>query len=451
MDTAAHSSSTLGTSNAIRSKLALMAAAVPRGGALPEHAWLARHRGIIVLLWVHVVALLATGAVLGEPVAVYLLAPGLVAAFTAAAMWGRLRRATRALMATLGLLSSSAILISYFDGLIEAHFHFFITVAVVSLYQCWPPYFLAVGFVLSHHLFFGTVMPLHVYNHHMAIHNPWLFAVVHGVAVLAESVACLVFWRVTEDALDAERANQEALERTNRELTRANVAVSDMVAMLSHDLRTPLTVLIGFSDLALETWPRMTPAQQEEFVRTVSEASNSMHRLLEDTLTASVLDGDGLNPRPVPVPLNKAVREALAGLPRPLPEVHLRGSEDCTALVDRGHLAQVLVNLLTNATKYGGGRLTVTTESDDEHVTVRVADSGRGVPASFIPQLFDRFSRSDQARQGAQKGTGLGLYITRSLLLANGGDITYEPTPGGGATFCLQLPRAARTADLVPL
>lgn len=433
------------------SKSALLAAVVPRGGALPEHAWLARHQGIIVLLWVHVVALVATGAVLDEPLAVYVLAPGLVAAFTAAAMWERLSQTTRALMTTLGLLSSSAILIYYFDGLIEAHFHFFITVAVVSLYQCWPPYFLAVGFVLSHHLVFGTLMPLHVYNHHMAIHNPWLFALVHGVAVLAESVACLVFWRVTEDALDAERANQEALERTNAELTRANVAVSDMVAMLSHDLRTPLTVLIGFSDLALESWPRMTQAQQVEFVRTVSEASNSMHAMLEDTLTASVLDGDGLNPRPVPVPIDKAVREALAALPRPLPDIDLHGLEDCTALVDRGHLAQVLVNLLTNAIKYGGGRLVVSTDSCDEHVTVRVADSGRGVPASFIPQLFDRFSRSDQARQGAQKGTGLGLYITRSLLLANGGDITYEPTPGGGATFCLQLPRAARTADLVAL
>ncbi len=433
------------------SMIAKVVAAVPRGGALPEQAWLARHRGIVVLLWAHVVALLATGAIRDEPVAVYVLAPGLVAAFAAAAMWGRLSRATRALMTTLGLLSSSAILISYFDGLIEAHFHFFITVAVVSLYQCWPPYFLAVGFVLGHHLVFGTLLPLHVYNHHMAIHNPWLFALVHGAAVLAESVACLVFWRVTEDALDAERANQEALERTNAELARANVAVSDMVAMLSHDLRSPLTVLIGFSDLALESWPRMTEAQQVEFVRTVSEASHSMHGLLEATLTASVLDGDGLKPRPVPVPLKNAVQDAFAALPRPLPDIELRGLEDCTALVDRGHLAQVLVNLLTNAIKYGGGPFTVTGECDDDRVTIRVADSGRGVPAAFVPQLFDRFSRSDQARQGAQKGTGLGLYITRSLLVANGGDIKYEPTPGGGATFCLHLPRAARPANLVAL
>lgn len=404
-----------------------------------------------MLLWAHVVTLVLIGAARDEPVAEYVLAPALVAAFTVVAMSERLSRTVRASMTTLGLLSSSAILISYFDGLIEAHFHFFVTVAVVSLYQSWPPYFLAVGFVLGHHLVFGTLMPVHVYNHQMAFHNPWLFAVVHGAAVLAESVACLVFWRVSEDALAAERANQQALERTNAELTKANVAVSDLVAMLSHDLRTPLTVILGYSDMALESWPQMSPSEQLDFVHTVSRAGQSLQQLLQDTLTVSALEGSGLHPRPVPVRIDEAVRRALATLPEPLPDVDLDGLEPVTAVVDRGHLGQVLTNLLTNAMKYGGGRLAVSADACDDEVIVRVADSGQGVPAAFVPKLFDRFSRSDQARQGAQDGTGLGLYITRSLLLANGGDITYEPTPGGGATFCLQLPRAARTADLVAL
>ncbi len=144
-------------------------------------------------------------------------------------------------------LFCSASLIAFFDGLIEAHFHFFIVVAVVSLYQSWGPYLLAIGYVLAHHLGLGTWMPHLVYNHHMAVHNPWLFALVHGGAVVAESAACLIFWRVTEDALDAERANREALERTNGELATANAAVADLVAMLSHDLRTPLTVLLRMS------------------------------------------------------------------------------------------------------------------------------------------------------------------------------------------------------------
>lgn len=279
------------------STLVHLAAAVPHGGALPEQAWAARHRGIIVLLWVHVVALVAIGVVLDESLAIWVLAPGLVAAFTVAAMWERLSQNARASMATLGLLSGSAILIGFFDGLIEAHFHFFIVIAVVSLYQCWRPFFLAVGFVLAHHLVLGTLMPEAVYNHAMAMNDPWLFALVHGGAVVAESVACLVFWGLTEDALTAERANGVALERSNAELTTANSKVADLVAMLSHDLRSPLTVLIGYSKLALETWPEMSQAQQLDFVGRVSRTGHALHTVLEDTLAVSVIDGDGVAPR----------------------------------------------------------------------------------------------------------------------------------------------------------
>jgi signal transduction histidine kinase len=426
-----------------RPLLTILAAAVPRGGALPARAWRARHRGIVVLLWAHVVGLAAIGVAVGEPIVTCVLAPGIVATLTAGAMWGRLSQTVRALMATLGLLSSSAILVHLFDGLIEAHFHFFLTVAVVSLYQSWRPYLLAVGFVLVHHLAFATLIPDHVYNHPMAVHHPWVFALVHGGAILAESVACLVFWRVSEEALDAERVNREALERANVELTRVNSAVADLASTLSHDLRTPLVVLVGRSEWTLETWPDLTEADRLEFVHKVNRAGRRLQAMIEDTLTVSALDGGGVEPRPAPVRVDAAVREVLAALPGPLPEVDLDDLEACTALVDSGHLSQVLTNLLTNAVKYGGSRIAVTTGTDARHVHVRVVDFGAGVPAAFVPRLFDRFSRSEEARGGTQTGTGLGLYISRNLLAANGGDLSYEATPGGGATFCLRLPLAA--------
>lgn len=424
-----------------------LTAALPRGGALPDHAWDARHRGIVALLWMHVVVLVVIGVLRDRPLAACVLAPAVVAACALAASWARLSRMARASMATLGLLASCAILIDDFDGLIEAHFHFFIVIAVVSLYQSWRPYLLGIGFVLTHHLVMGTLMPHRVYNHPMAGHDPWLFALVHGGAILAESVACLVFWRLTEEAVDAERANGEALARTNAELKAANTAVADLVAMLSHDLRVPVTVLIGYSEMALESWPQMTHAEQVEFVRKVGHAGQNLHTMLEDTLAVSAIDGDGVDPRPVPVRVDEAVLEALANLPEPTPEIDLEGLGALTVLVDRSHLGQVLTNLLTNAVKYGDGRLAVSTVSGDDGVRMRITDSGPGVPPAFVPQLFDRYTRSDEARQGAQKGTGLGLYITRTLLLANGGDITYEATPGGGATFCVQLPRAGTTGE----
>lgn len=427
---------------------AAVRAALPRGGALPERSWRARHRGICVLLCLHVISLAVIGLMLQESLAALLYGPGLIAAFTVASMWDTRSHSFRSTMATLGLLASSAILIDYYHGLIEAHFHFFISIVVVSLYQVWGPYLLAVGFVLVHHVVLGTLAPDMVYNHHMAIENPWLFALVHGTAVLAESAACLVFWRVTEDALGAERAVGDALAQSNAELTHANRAVADLVAMLSHDLRVPLSVVIGYSEMALESWPKMSEEEQMDFVRKVSKAGLALHAMLDDTLTVSALDADGVEPRCVPVRVDQAVREAITNLPGEVP-ADLDLLEPATAVVDRGHLDQILTNLLTNAAKYGAGAFAVSSREDGDSVTLRISDSGPGVPSDFVPRLFDRFTRSDDARAGSQKGTGLGLYITRSLLTANAGAIHYELTTGGGSIFCVELPRFRDPSELV--
>lgn len=430
-------------------RFAAIAAAMPRGGALPDPVWRGRHRAILWLLRAHVVALALIGVAVREPLLSYVLSVSTVGVVTLAASWTRLSQATRALMATLGLLASSAVLINFFDGLIEAHFHFFVTIAVISLYQSWRPYLFAVIYVLAHHLILGTVLPDRVYNHAAAHHHPWLFAFVHGGAILAESLACLAFWRVTEDALEAERATHEDLAQANVELNRANVAVADLVAMLSHDLRVPLTVLIGYSEMALESWSQMSKSEQMDFVGKVNGVGHNLRTMLEDTLAVSTIDGEGVDPRPVPIRIDEAVRETLASLPEPRPEVDVAGLVPLTVMVDHGHLAQVLTNLLTNAMKYGGGRLAISSAPDEDVVLVRISDSGPGVPDEFVPDLFDRFSRSEEARAGRQKGTGLGLYISKSLMEANEADISYEPTPGGGATFVLRLPRAVRPAALL--
>lgn len=426
--------------------LASINAVLPRGGELPEQVWQARHRGICLLLWAHVVGLALVAIWQGAPRGDIWLQSVSIASFSLAAMWGSRGRGFRSSMAVLGLLSSSAVLIDTFDGLIEAHFHFFVTIVVVSLYQAWLPYLLAVSYVLLHHVVLGTLIPGDVYNHHQAIEQPWLFAAVHASAVLAESVACLVFWRATENAIDAERVIGDELAASNAELTRANLAVSDLVAMLSHDLRVPLSVLIGYSEMALESWPEMGDEAKADYLRRVSKAAKTMHALLDDTLTVTALDSDGVEPRSVPVRIDKAVREMVGSLPHE-DRVDLTGLAPSRAVVDRGHLDQVLTNLLTNAHKYGGDVVTVTTDEVLDEVVLRVSDSGAGVPTSFVPQLFHRFTRSESARAGAQKGTDLGLYITRTLLVANGGEIHYEPAIGGGSTFGVVLPRYRRPSD----
>jgi len=196
--------------------------ALPRGGSLPENSWRRRHRSICALLWLHVPLLLFYGAsVSGQSLGHTVLESGIVALLALAASLPNPKRNQRAVMATLGLMSCSAILTHFSHGLIEMHFHFFVMLVVVSLYQSWVPFLVALGYVVTHHGLFGWLDPSSVFNHPAAIANPWKWALVHGLFILGESVACLVAWRLNEDALEGERAARGALEKANVDLAEA--------------------------------------------------------------------------------------------------------------------------------------------------------------------------------------------------------------------------------------
>lgn len=196
-------------------------AVLPRGSSLPEASWRSRHRGITALLWAHVITLPLIGVWRGQPPGQALLETAVVAVFAVCACVGRLSETTRSAMTTIGLVSCSAILVQFFHGLIEMHFHFFVMIAVVALYQAWWPYLLAIGFVLLQHTIFGMLVPHLVYAHMDAQTHPWTWALIHGGFILAESVACLMYWRISEDALDREREARAGLEKAHHDLTQA--------------------------------------------------------------------------------------------------------------------------------------------------------------------------------------------------------------------------------------
>jgi signal transduction histidine kinase len=421
---------------------------LPRGGQLPEASWNSRHRAITALLWVHVAVLPLIGIWQGQETPHALLDLALVAGFAVAATLPGAPRAVRASLTTLGLMMSSATLVHFFDGLIEAHFHFFVVIAVVSLYQSWAPYLLAVSFVLLHHGVLGTLAPSQVFNHTAAIDRPFLFAAVHGGFVLAESIACLAYWRASEEALAAERHERAEAEAAGAALAKANTEISDLVAMLSHDLRTPLAVVNGFTALLQEQWPRLTDDKRDELFRRVTGASRSLQSMLDDALNVTALDSDGLKPEPQAVRLDEAVRDVLHLLADPLPDADLDDLRPVVAYVDPGHLHQVLANLFTNAGKYGAPPYRVVTEDLGHRATVTVVDNGPGVPDDFVQRLFERFARADSHRTGEHKGTGLGLYISRRLAIANAGELRHHRPGGRGAAFILDLPVA--TVPVLP-
>ena len=179
-------------------RLHALADALPHGLPLSDERWEARHRGIAVLLWLHVPALLVMGFLTGRG----FLHTGLDVlpiALCAAIAMGPGSRHLRSAMTTLGLVVASAVLVHLSGGNIEMHFHFFVVVGVITLYQDWVPFGLALLFVVLHHGVVGVLAPSAVYNHPSGLRQPWLWAGIHGAFVLAASVAHILAWRLNED------------------------------------------------------------------------------------------------------------------------------------------------------------------------------------------------------------------------------------------------------------
>jgi diguanylate cyclase (GGDEF)-like protein/PAS domain S-box-containing protein len=169
---------------------------LPSGRTLPAAEWQRRHHGILTVLWVLALVLPLYGVVRGQGESHDLLAGAALLAIAAAASAPRVRRAFSSALASLGLCGASALAVDFSGGAIEAHFMFFVMIIVVSLYEDWRPFLVAVAFVVVHHLAAGIVARGSVYDH---AGNPWMLAAVHGGFVLAASIAAVVSWRMNED------------------------------------------------------------------------------------------------------------------------------------------------------------------------------------------------------------------------------------------------------------
>jgi len=161
--------------------------------------WRRRHRGIVLLLAAHIPALFLLGVFTNHGALHTAVDVTPVAVLAVVAALGTFSPTTRAVLATLGLVTCSALAVHFSNGTIEMHFHFFVVVGVISLYQDWTPFGAAIVFVVLHHGIMGVAAPRSVYDHQSAIDHPWLWAAIHGGFVLAASVAHVLAWRLNEE------------------------------------------------------------------------------------------------------------------------------------------------------------------------------------------------------------------------------------------------------------
>ena len=258
----------------------------------------------------------------------------------------------------------------------------------------------------------------------------------------AEAIAERVTADLYATSRQLEHVNEELL-RTNDEVQAANQTMRDFVAVASHDLRSPLTAILGFATALSQFWGQFDDAQKLDFIASIQRQGENLAHIIEDLLTVSKIEAGALEVHPEVVRLRESIAAATETFQARLAEIEITAPPDLAALVDRDHLRRILVNFVGNALKYGVAPVAVEARGHDEWVEIRVRDCGSGVPEEFRPRLFGRFARSDAAKASSVAGTGLGLSIVRGLARANGGDVWYEPNVPHGSLFGVRLPAAA--------
>jgi len=246
------------------------------------------------------------------------------------------------------------------------------------------------------------------------------------------------------------------LARTNAELAKLNEQKNRFVGMAAHDLRSPLGVILTYSEfLEIEAGPVLSE-EQREFVSTIKTTSEFMLRLVSDLLDVSSIESGQLTLDLRPVDLAELVRRHVAlnrvlATPKAIAVECEPPSALPTVLADAGKLEQVLNNLIGNAVKFShrDTRVIARVTSADGFATVAVQDQGQGIPAAELPRLFKVFGKSSVRSTAGEPSTGLGLAICRRIIESHGGRIGVESTVGRGSTFFFTLPLAVAPGGAV--
>ncbi|MEV4705358.1 HAMP domain-containing sensor histidine kinase [Actinoplanes sp. NPDC049316] len=218
------------------------------------------------------------------------------------------------------------------------------------------------------------------------------------------------------------------------------------VAVTSHELRTPVTVIKGYADTLTNHWESLGEEGRREAVRVVGARAGELARLVDRLLSATSDDGGIGGSPPGPFDLVDALRAAMGELPEDLRRrlVADLPAELPKAFGDRESLATILTELATNADKYSpdGTEVTVTAAADDTTVTFRVADRGIGVRPEHVERAFERYWQGEPDDDGRNPGAGLGLYLVRRIVERQRGWVSLRPRAGGGTVAEVSLPRA---------
>lgn len=242
----------------------------------------------------------------------------------------------------------------------------------------------------------------------------------------------------------AKAQQYEELQRALEELRRVDRLKDDFLSIASHELRTPIAVVHGIAATLYARGDELAPSQIVELRRTLFEQSIRLRELTEQLLDLSRLDSGTIRVEPRTFKPRQAVESLLPRIaPDRAGEVRVEIDPLAELVSDSHAFDRVVGNLIGNALKYGEPPVLVSGRAEAGRFCIAVEDRGPGVPRAFVPHLFERFTRSDEARRSAG-GAGLGLAIAHEFADAVGAELGYEPAEPSGARFVFNLPLAAR-------
>ncbi|MCD2196855.1 ATP-binding protein [Actinomycetospora endophytica] len=411
---------------------------------LSDAEWRRRHHFLLWVLGLHIPFLAVFGLAMGWSVLVVGAIAGYLALIVLAAALVR-RRHPASWLVTLGLTSCSVALVCLSHGAIEAHFHFFVIVGFLALYQDWFPFLWNIAFTVVSHGVGAAFAPDLIFDHHAGQTYPWLWALIHGVSVLAACVGVLVFWRFSEDV---------QIQRTEltRRLTEAELNkkqfTSDLLLNLARRNQSMFARQLEIIN-DLEDKERDPDVLGDLF--RLDHLATRVRRNAENLLVLS-----GEQPARVwsePVPLRDVVRAAIAeteDLDRVVFSVDEHLEIVGSAVADLTHL---LAELTENAVHFSPPTSTVTMQSrayawvSGSHLLV-IEDTGVGMPAEDLAAANELLAEPQDVDLSASRR--LGFHVVTRLAQRHDVEVSLAPTPGSGVTAVIILPPALFASSMTP-
>jgi signal transduction histidine kinase len=395
-----------GTGTSPGSPLSQLRRFLPRGDTLPDAVWEKRHRFLGALLAAHALVLPIFGIAMGFSVVHSTLEGGLVPGTVAVtALLIRGPRKLRAGLVTVGLLTCSALLTHLSGGYIEAHFHFFIVIILIGLYEDWLPFGLALAYVVLHHGVGGMIDPSSVYNHPAAQQRPWLWAAIHGAAISMAAVFSIGAWKLNED-LRAQR-----LTATRARLAAAADEARRRIQRDMHDgaqqrlVHTIITLKLVKAELGDSGGAAIELV--DEALLNAERATAELRELVHGTVPAALSRGG----------LRAGVESLVGHIALPV-RVDVYAERLPAALETTAYF--IVAEALTNVVKHAGaGSAHVRAVVDAGMLHLDVRDDGAG---------------------GADSTRGTGLAGLAERVAAGDGTIAIASPPGEGTAIVVELP-----------